>query len=82
MCVCAWTTRKARKWVGANPCKGGGGGVNPYKGWKGGRSPCTSFIPQTANLTCSVQLLEARGRGRPSHQIRVGEGFYLILTLA
>ncbi len=41
----------------------GGGGDNPYKGWKGGRTPR------------SVRLLEARGRGRPSHQRREGEGF-------
>ncbi len=43
-----------------------GGGDNPYKGWKGGRTPR------------SVRLQETRGRGRPSHQRREGEGFYLI----
>ncbi len=82
-----WTTGKARKWVrgvgGGIILVRGGGRVNPYKGWNGGRSPRTSFIPQTANLTGSVRLLEARGHGhpshpRPSHQIRAGEGFYLI----
>jgi hypothetical protein len=85
-----WTTGKARKWargVGGGLILvrvggWGGGGVNPYKGWKGSRSPCTSFIHQTADLTGSVRLLEARGRGRPSHQIRAGEGFYLLYTQA
>jgi hypothetical protein len=67
-CPGAWRGR------GANPYEGGGGGVNPCKGWKGGCSPRTSFIPQTADLTGSVRLLEARGRGCPAHQRREGGG--------
>jgi hypothetical protein len=60
-----WTTGKARKWRGW--------GVNPYKGGKGGRSPRSSFIPQTANLTGRVWLLEARGAWTPLPPNKGGE---------